>query len=84
VALLFLVGVVLVVLVGLSSGATRSSAQTGSGYGAPQVLEDQVISPASHGSSHVGIYLGIGAALAILGGAAFYGLRHSGADDGSY
>jgi hypothetical protein len=78
VTLLFLVGVVLVVLVAMSSGVSRSSAQTGAGYGAPQVLEDQTITPASHGGSHTGVFVGTGVALGILGGAAFYGLRRSG------
>jgi hypothetical protein len=76
VALLFLAAIVVAFVLSIGTSAPKSDAQVG--YGAPQNLPDQVISPASssHGSSQFGLILGGGTAVVILGGAVFYGYRH--------
>jgi hypothetical protein len=77
VALLFLAGLALVLLLGLTSDAARSSAQTGTGY-ANAAPQDQVIQPVSgSGASHTGFLVGSGAAVVMIGGAALYGMHHS-------
>src|SRR5437870_4703373 len=78
VGLLFLAGVAFVLLLGLTASTPRSSAQTGTGYGnaAPPT---QLIQPVSgHGASHTGFLVGSGAAVVMVGGAALYGMHHSG------
>src|SRR5436305_10284149 len=67
-----IVGVVLAVIEGLSF----ASAPTGQvGYGAPQQLPDQVISGQNASSSHLGLWIGVGVAILILGGTAFFGWK---------
>jgi hypothetical protein len=76
VALLFLAAIVVAFLLSIGASAPKSDAQVG--YGAPQNLPDQVISPASsnHGNSQFGLIVGAGTAVVILGGAVLYGYRH--------
>jgi hypothetical protein len=72
-------GIVLAVAAGWSYAA-RPVGQTG--YGAPQVLGDQFIKPQNAGSSSWGLWLGLLAALLILGGTGFFGwyrTHHEGA-----
>ncbi|MBV9410651.1 MAG: LPXTG cell wall anchor domain-containing protein [Acidimicrobiia bacterium] len=69
-------GIALTVFAGASYAAGHVLGQTG--YGAPQVLGEQFIKPASSGSSsNWGLWLGLLVALAILGGTAFFGWRHT-------
>jgi hypothetical protein len=72
-AFLFFAVIVVAAVLGLASNTPTSSAQTG--YGAPQVLPDQTIQPASHSGSRTGLALGAVVGVAILGGATFYGWR---------
>jgi LPXTG-motif cell wall-anchored protein len=71
-------GIALTVFAGASFAAGHVLGQTDSGYGAPQVLGEQFIKPASSSSSsNWGLWLGLFVALAILGGTAFFGWRHT-------
>ena len=67
-----LAGIVLA-MVGGWSFASQPTGQVG--YGAPQVIPDQVISGQNAGSSHLGLWIGIAVALFILGGTAFIGWK---------
>jgi hypothetical protein len=78
VVLLFLAGLVVVLFLGLTASAPRSSAQ-GTGY-ANAAPSDQVIQPVStRGASHTGFLVGSSAAIVMIGGAGLYGMHHSGA-----
>jgi hypothetical protein len=81
-AFLFFLVVVVAAVLGMASSTTKSSAQTG--YGAPQQIPDQTIQPISHGSSNTGLAVGVGAAVVIIGGAVFFGWRHSHAGEHPY
>ena len=73
------VGIALSVAAGASYAAGHVVGQTG--YGAPQVLGDQFIKPASSSGSNWGMWVGLLVALAILGGTAFFGWRKTHAGD---
>ncbi len=60
----------------LLSGVPHSAAQTGTGYGAPQSVPDQLINGTGKPASHVGLYAGSGLAVVVLGGAALLGWQH--------
>lgn len=81
-AFLFFLVVVVAGALGVASNAQKSSAQAG--YGAPQNIPDQTIEPISHGSSNTGLAVGVGAAVVILGGAVFFGWRHTHATERPY
>jgi len=83
-ALLFFVAIVVAIVLSFFSATPRSSAQIGSGYGAPQAIPDQTIEPISHGSSSTGLAVGVGAAVVIIGGATFFGWRHAHAGENPY
>ena len=70
-------GVILVgVVLALVNGWSFASQPTGQvGYGAPQQLPDQVIKGANASSSHLGLWIGVGVAILILAGTAFYGWK---------
>ena len=82
VAFLFFAVVVVAAALGMATHTQSSSAQTG--YGAPQVVPDQTIQPISHGSSSTGLAVGVGAAVIIIGGAVFFGWRHTHATEHPY
>jgi len=70
-------GIVLTVVAG-PSWAAHVTAQTGSGYGAPQDLGEQVINAKdAGGSSNTAFWVGILVAAAILGATGFIGWRRS-------
>ena len=69
-------GIIIAVVAG-PSWAAHVTAQTGSGYGAPQVLGEQFIKPQSASSSNTGFYIGLLVALAVLGGTGFIGWRRT-------
>jgi hypothetical protein len=67
-------GIVLTVIAG-ASFASHVTAQTG--YGAPQVLGDTFITPKTVGSSHLGFWLGLLIALAVIAATGFIGWRRT-------
>jgi hypothetical protein len=66
-------GIVLALIEGLSY-ASQPTAQI-SGYGAPQVVPDQVINGHNASSSHIGLWIGILIALLVLAMTAFFGWK---------
>jgi hypothetical protein len=69
----FVAGISLTLLAG-SSNAAHVVGQTG--YGAPQVIADNVITPKA-ASSHFGLWLGVVIALAVIAATAFVGWRRT-------
>ena len=70
------VGIALTVLAGASYAAAHVAGQT-SGYGAPQVLGEQIIKPTGASSSSAGLWFGLLVALVILAAAGFFGWRRT-------
>jgi len=68
-------GIVVAVLAGPSWA--HIVGQTGSGYGAPQVLGEQFIRPKTTSSSNAGFWVGLLFALAVLAGTGFIGWRRT-------
>ena len=71
-------GIVLAIIAGWSY-ASPSRGQVG--YGAPQVVPDQIISGQHASSSHLGLWIGILAALLILALTGFLGWKKTHSSD---